>query len=109
MIYAVVIKGDQTHEQRLGDALGSGHLKQRNVYVVGIHNAAALACALGDKDLSELEDPDADVVLQFAYTELIGAENEYHRQQARNRVAQLQKDDTSFLTRVHSDRIRFGL
>jgi len=99
MIYTVVIVG-RSAEQALGDALRGTDLIKRHVYVVGLSEGSALANALAGKDVNVLEDPSAEDVLQFEFSEIVGMEDEHTLAKAKARVAQLQAEHPSPLARI---------
>ena len=74
MIYAIVVMRGEGSEDTLADALG-GRVKPRSIYVVGMTEEVALAAALSDSDIVDIEEPSATELLRFTYAERIGVEH----------------------------------
>lgn len=104
MIYAVVVMRGGGLEDTFAEAL-AGHVKPRRLYVVGMTEEAALAAALSEEKLVEVEDPSAEELLKFSFAEPIGTEGNdpesYDRllALAKNRMAQLQRAANTYLRR----------
>lgn len=107
MIYAVVVRVPAKVDV-LADALGKyqTHAQPRKVYVVGMSEEDALAAALSDQLVMEIEGPDSTMLLRFKFTETIGTEylpGDHYEELlalARNRVAQLQRKHPSPMARM---------
>lgn len=111
MIYAVVVRVHSKDEQ-LADAL-AGVLGgvPRKVYVVGMSEESALAAALDDTLVMEIEDPNGVELLRFQFTETVGIEGQAGKTWgektyeellalAKNRVALLQQKNPSPMARI---------
>ena len=95
MIYAIVVMRNDNFEQTFADAL-AGVVKPRKVYVAGMAEGKALAAALNGRAILTLEDPDAETLLDFSFSERIGVEGDGGKFEdllavAQNRCAQLQR------------------
>lgn len=91
MIYLVALLGKNCAGENLAAALedGGDGVPPREVYVVGMSEESALASALADRNMRVLEDPDAEEVMQFTYSEMIGTEDERTLAIAKARALQL--------------------
>lgn len=112
MIYTVLVMRGGA-EKVLADAL-AGVVKPRRVFVVGMTESDALAATLSGQQVVEIDEPPAEELLRFTYSELIGTEGqEFELRQglrhtsyeglvalAKNRVALLQSKNPSPLARA---------
>lgn len=73
MIYTVLVMRGGA-EKVLADAL-AGVVKPRRVFVVGMTESNALSATLSGQQVVEIDEPPAEELLRFTYSELIGIEN----------------------------------
>ena len=104
MIYSVLVMRGGA-EKALADAL-AGVVEPRRVYVVGMNESDALAATLSGQQIMELDEPSAEELLRFTYSQYIGTEGEhgFHHDKlielAKSRVNQLQTQHPSPLARA---------
>ena len=72
VIYTVLVMRGGA-EKVLADAL-AGVVKPRRVFVVGMTESDALSSALSGQQVMEIDEPPAEELLRFTYSELIGTE-----------------------------------